>query len=331
MQKVYRVEQLTKVYPKGPTAEGYPTGVTANDEIDLEVAQGEILGIFGPNGAGKTTLVRQMAGLLRPSSGRIFLFDHDVVAKPAVVPRYAGYYNQIAVGLESHKFREVVYGTGRLRGQSKAAAQKQTDSLIQRFDLKELADRLVGKLSGGERRLAALLSTFMNYPPVLILDEPTNELDPVRRRLVWDYLHELNGQRGTTIILVTHNVLEAEWAVQRVAIIDLGKLQAMGTPGELKRLVEDTVRLEVRLRSGQEEQAQDFLARIPGSIRLRLGVWQITTPKREASTLFSTVIERLGFETLDDFRLITPTYEDVYIKLTGKRWEGNDGRENTTS
>ncbi|MCL0104517.1 ABC transporter ATP-binding protein [Dehalococcoidia bacterium] len=303
----------------------------ANDKIDLEIAQGEIFGVFGPNGAGKTTLVRQMAGLLRPTSGRIFLFGHDVVAKPAVVPHYVGYYNQIVVGLNSHKFREALYITGRLRGQSKAEAQKQADGLIERFDVKELADRLVGKLSGGERRLAALLSTFMNYSRLLILDEPTNELDPVRRRLVWDYLHELNGQRGTTIILVTHNVLEAEWVVQRVTIIDLGKLQAMGTPGQLKRLVEDTVRLEVRLRSGQEEQAQDFLAAIPDSIRLRPAVWQITSSKGEASALFSTVIERLGFETLDDFRLITPTFEDVYIKLTGKRWEGNDERGNGAS
>jgi len=322
MQKAYRVEQLTKVYAKGPMA---------NDKIDLEIAHGEIFGVFGPNGAGKTTLVRQMAGLLRPTSGRIFLFDHDVVAKPAVVPYYVGCYNQIVVGLNSHKFREARYITGRLRGQSKAEAQKQTDSLIERFDLKGLADRLVGNLSGGERRLAALLSTFMNYPPLLILDEPTNELDPVRRRLVWDYLHELNGQRGTTITLVTHNVLEAEWVVQRVAIIDLGKLQAMGTPGELKHLVGDTVRMEVRLRDGQGEQAQDFLAGIPDSVRLRPAVWQITTPKGEASALSSTVIERLGFEALDDFRLITPTFEDVYIKLTGKRWEGDDERENGAS
>ncbi|MCL0093470.1 ABC transporter ATP-binding protein, partial [Dehalococcoidia bacterium] len=176
-----------------------------------------------------------------------------------------------------------------------------------------------------------LLSTFMNYPPLLMLDEPTNELDPVRRRIIWDYLHELNGQRGTTIILVTHNVLEAEWVVQRVAIIDLGKLQGLGTPGQLKRLVADTVRMEVRLRDGQEEQTENFLAAMPDSIRLRSGVWQITIPKGEASALFSTVIERLGFETLDDFRMITPTFEDVYIKLTGKRWEGNDERGNGAS
>jgi len=179
----------------------------------------------------------------------------------------------------------------------------------------------VGKLSGGERRLAGLLSTFMNYPAILILDEPTNELDPLRRRFVWEYLQELNQQRGTTIMLVTHNLLEAEWVVARLAIIDLGKLQGLGTPGELKRLVGDTVRLEVRLRDGHEAEAEDFLAAIPDSIRLQPGFWQITSTREKSSSLLSTVIELDG---LDDFRMIMPTLEDVYIKLTGKRWEGND-------
>ncbi|MCI2424980.1 ABC transporter ATP-binding protein [Candidatus Acetothermia bacterium] len=316
MQKAYTVEQLTKVYKKG--------NVSANDKIDLEIAQGEIFGVFGPNGAGKTTLVRQMAGLLRPTSGRIFLFNHDVVAKPGAVPHYVGYYGQMVVGLNAHKFREALYITGRLRGQSKADAHKQTDSLIERLDLKDLADRLVGKLSGGEKRLAALLSTFMNYPPILILDEPTNELDPLRRRLVWEYLQELNHERGTTIILVTHNLLEAEWVVERLAIIDSAKLRGLGTPGELKRLTGDTVRLEVRLRDGHEVEAEDFLAAIPESIRVRPGFWQITTRREKSTTLLSTVFERLATAGLDDFRLIMPTLEDVYIKLTGKRWEGNN-------
>jgi len=313
--KAYRVEQLTKKYKRGPVA---------NDKIDLEIAQGEVFGVFGPNGAGKTTLVRQMAGLLRPTSGRIFLFNHDVVAKPAVVPHYVGYYGQIAVGLNAHKFREALYITGRLRGQSKVDARRQTDSLIERLDLKELADRLVGNMSGGERRLAALLSTFMNYPLILILDEPTNELDPLRRRLVWEYLLELNRERGTTIILVTHNVLEAEWVVGRVAIIDSSKIQGLGTPGELKRLVAENVRLEVRLRDGQEPEAEDFLGAIPDSIKLRPGFWQITTTRDKSSALLSTVMEQLEGAGLDDFRLIMPTLEDVYINLTGKRWEGND-------
>jgi ABC-type multidrug transport system ATPase subunit len=309
----YCVEQLTKVYGT--------QDLMANDKIDLKIPEGTIFGIFGPNGAGKTTLVRQMAGLLRPTSGRIYLFEHDVIADPSVVPHYVGYYGQKALALEAYKLREVLYITGLLRGQSKADARHQTESLIERFGLTGLAEQLMNRLSGGEKRLAALLATFMGYPPVLILDEPTNDLDPVRRRQVWDYLWDLNRERGTTIILVTHNLLEAERVVEQVAIIDHGKLQAVGTPGNLKRLVEDRVRLEVRLRAGYKSEAEIFLASLRGSVQLRPNYWQITIPKGEASQLLSIVLEHLDSNILDDFRLITPTLEDVYIQLTGKRWE----------
>lgn len=311
---VYRVKQLTKIYgAQGPVA---------NDNIDLEIAQGELFGIFGPNGAGKTTLVRQMAGLLKPTSGQIYLFEYDVIATPSVVPHYVGYYGQKVLALEAHKLHEVLYITGLLRGQSGVDAHRQRENLIARFELEGLADRLMSQLSGGERRLAALLATFMSYPPILILDEPTNELDPVRRRQVWEYLWELNRERGVTIILITHNLLEAENAVERVAIIDRGRLKALGTPGELKRQVADNVRLELRLRDGCGQDSEEFLAQLAGSVRIRPGRWQITVPKDRALSLLSVVLEELGLEVLDDFRLITPTLEDVYIGVTGKVWEG---------
>lgn len=309
----YRVEQLTKIYK--------PQGIVANDNISLEIARGELFGIFGPNGAGKTTLVRQMAGLLKPSSGRIYLFEHDVIANPSVVPHYVGYYGQKVLALEAHKFWEVLYITGLLRGQAKAAARQQTNILIERFGLEKLADRLMSQLSGGERRLAALLATFMGDPPILILDEPTNELDPAWRRQVWQYLWELNRKCETTIVLVTHNLLEAENVVERVAIIDGGQLRALGTPGELKRQVADHVRLELQLRDGHSPEAEDFLAQLVSTVQVRPGRWQITVSKDKASSLLSFVLEQLGLEALDDFRLITPTLEDVYIRLTGKEWK----------
>jgi ABC-type multidrug transport system ATPase subunit len=318
---VYRVEQLTKIYDGN---------VVANDQIDLEIAQGEFFGVFGPNGAGKTTLVRQMAGLLRPTSGKIFLFDRDVVDAPWVVPYFVGYYGQKVLALEAHKLREVLYITGLLRGQSRSEARRQSESLIERFQLGELADRLLKHLSGGEKRLAALLATFMGHPPLLILDEPTNELDPLRRREVWRYLWKLNEEQGTTVIFVTHNLLEAETVVEQVAIIDRGRIQALGTPGELKRQVEDHVRLEIRLRDGRCE-AEDALQTLPGSMRVRPGRWQILAPKAEASDLLQSVIQRVGLEALDDFRLITPTLEDVYIKITGRRWEGDDEQNTNRS
>lgn len=310
----YRIEQLTKVYK--------PQGVVANNNISLEITQGELFGIFGPNGAGKTTLVRQMAGLLRPTSGQIYLFEHDVIANPSIVPHYVGYYGQKVLALEAHKFWEVLYITGLLRGQAKAAARQHMSTLIETFGLEKLADRLISQLSGGERRLAALLATFMGDSPILILDEPTNELDPTRRQQVWQYLRELNRERGTTIVLVTHNLLEAESVVDRVVIIDRGRVQALGTPGELKRQVADNVRLEIRLRVGCNQDAESFLAQLPGSAQVGPYRWQITVSKDRASSLLSTVLEELSPETVDDFRLTTLTLEDVYIHVTGKAWEG---------
>ncbi|MEM4406928.1 MAG: ABC transporter ATP-binding protein [Candidatus Methanomethylicaceae archaeon] len=310
----YRVEHLTKVYE--------PQGVVANNNISLEITQGELFGIFGPNGAGKTTLVRQMAGLLMPTSGQIYLFEHDVIANPSIIPCYVGYYGQKVLALEAHKFWEVLYITGLLRGQSRATARRQMSVLIETFGLEKLADRLMSHLSGGERRLAALLATFMGDPPILILDEPTNELDPARRRQIWQYLWELNRKRGTTIILVTHNLLEAENVVDRVAIIDSGFVQALGTPGELKRQVADNVRLEIRLRDGYNPDAENFLTQLVGSVRVRPGRWQITVSKERASFLLSTVLDKLSLEAVDDFRLITPSLEEVYIQITGKVWEG---------
>jgi len=293
----------------------------ANNKITLRIAQGEIIGIFGPNGAGKTTLVRQIMGLLQPTSGTIHLYNHDVVEHPEIVSRFVGYYGQKTLALRAHKAREVLFITGLFRGQTQREANEQTTVLLERFELTSLANRLMSSLSGGEQRLIALLASFMAYSPVLILDEPTNELDPVRRRKVWEYLWERNQEHHDTVLLVTHNLLEAETVVARVVLIDQGSVQITGTPGELKREVEDIVRLEVKLRDTSNQEAIATLSSLPASECLRPGHWQITSSKGEASSLLSTVLDQLGMDVLDDFRLITPTLEGVYIKLTGKAWQ----------
>jgi ABC-type multidrug transport system ATPase subunit len=318
MGTVYDVKELTKIYPPG---------VLANDRISLKIEAGEIFGLFGPNGAGKTTLIRQLAGLLRPSRGTIRLFGYDIVKNPEIVPHHVGYYGQKVVALRAHKLCEVIYITGRLRGQSSTEAKKQTEELLEWFELDGLAHRLLFHLSGGEQRLATLLAAFMGYPPILILDEPTNELDPRRRRRVWEYLWELNDTRGTTILLATHNLLEAERVVKRVAIIDRGRIQALGTPGELKRRLQGTVRVEIHLRDGGDKRAEEVLADMHGGSCLRPGRWQITAPQSQASSLLMEVLERIDLETLDDFRLTTPTLEDIYMQVTGREWEG-DGQRN---
>lgn len=217
------------------------------------------------------------------------------------------------MALRAHKVREVILHSAVLRGVPVPEARRQSAELIERFGLGPIADRIMHRLSGGQQRQTALLASLIGDRPVLILDEPTNELDPANRRLVWDYLVELNRDRGTTIILVTHNVLEAEQVVQRVAIIDRGLAVAVGTPGELKAQVDYTVRVEVRLKPGVDETA---LADLPGATRVREGWYRIAAAREQAQELLGMVVSRTGLADLDDFRLVTPSLEDVYLRYT---------------
>lgn len=313
MDKVYRVTGLTKDYaPKGPVA---------NKGISFEISKGEIFGVFGPNGAGKTTLIRQMAGLLRPTEGKILLFDADVVAQPSVVTEHVGYYGQKVVALRTHRFREVLEFTGRHRGLSRADARRQTVELIAQFDYQKKAERLLFRMSGGENRLAGLLAAFMGCPPVLILDEPTNGLDPATRRRVWEYLQERIQLYDTTVVLVTHNLLEAEDVVDRVVIIDEGVVRVIGTPGALKQKHSSEMRVEVRLRE-EERGGYATSLRFPRAIDMGRGRWWIPTSRQDAARTLAEVLTKVEPEHIDDFKLVAPALEEVYVAVTGKAWEG---------
>ncbi len=315
----YVVSELTKVYQPG--------GIRANEGISLNIKAGEIFGLFGPNGAGKTTLVKQMAGLIKPNSGDIRLLGHDVVASPHLVPHFVSYYGQKILALRAHKVREVLLHTAVLRGLPVSEACKVVAELLEWFELTSIADRIMLRLSGGQQRQTALLASLAGPRPVLILDEPTNELDPAVRRRVWEYLWARNQEQGTTIILVTHNVLEAEQVVERVAIVDGGLLVAIGTPGQLKAEVDASVRVEVRLRPTTDTACEQLLASLPGSVRLREGLYRVTAPRERADDLFRTVVGQVGIEALDDFRLVTPSMEDVYLRYTGTSGSANPREE----
>jgi len=264
-ETVYCIRGLTKVYKNG---------VVANDGIDLDIHHGETFGLLGPNGAGKTTLVKQIVGLLRPTAGYIHLFGRDIVQEPDVVPKHVAYLPQTLMSLRAYRVREAIYYTGILRGLTTKEARVQTDDLLERLHLAPLSRRLVGNLSDGQKQLVAVAVTLIAYRTVVVLDEPTNNLDPAVRRLVWDVLGELREQRGVTVILVTHNVLEAERVLTRVAIIDEGRVIALGTPDELKAQVASHARLEFRLKDGAPRlHLDDF-----GAEFLSDGCWRMTGP-----------------------------------------------------
>lgn len=301
---VYRVRDLTKVYKNG---------VVANDRIDLDIFKGETFGLLGPNGAGKTTLVKQMVGLLCPTGGTIHLLERDVVRQPDVVPQYVAYLSQTLMSLHAYRVHEAIYYTGLLRGLTPKEARVQTAALLERLHLGNLAGQLVGHLSGGQKQLVAVACALIAYRDVLVLDEPTSSLDPVARRLVWDVLDELREQWGTTVIFITHNVLEAERVLTRVGIVDKGRLIALGTPSELKAQVASRVRLEFRLReNGATPQLDDV-----GAELLPDGCWRVTALQRNVPHVIECLTLRVGLEMMDDFRIQPPTLEDVYIALHG--------------
>ncbi|WP_447041108.1 ATP-binding cassette domain-containing protein [Streptomyces sp. DSM 118878] len=313
-----QVRGLTRSYRVGKGS----APVRANDDLTFDVARGEVFGLLGANGAGKTTLVSQMLGLVRPTSGTVLVEGVDVVADPEAVKAMTGFLPQTGLSMRLVEVRRALHYTGRLRGQSETEAARQTTELIEELALGPVADRYVNQLSGGMTRLVNFGMALMGRTTLLILDEPTNELDPRNRRLIWDMVARRSAAEGTTVVLVTHNVLEAEQAVHRVAVMHGGRITALGTPGELKEGLGDKVRMELFVKDGEAlrepelERLADMGAVVPGS---REGSYVVHADPEQTPDLVKVVVSDLGALRIDDFRLTRPTLEDVYLTLdTGK-------------
>lgn len=309
-----QVQHLTRVYP-ARGREKRP--VVANDDLSFEVRRGEIFGLLGPNGAGKTTLVNLLLGLLRPTSGSIWLEGIDVVQHPEQVKRLIGFLPQTGLPMRYVEVERALHYTGRLRGQTEADARWQSRLLLEELGMTEYAHRYVNKLSGGMLRLTNFAMSLMGQPQVLVLDEPTNELDPHKRRLVWEMIARLNREQGVTCILVTHNVLEAEKVIQRVAVMHQGRIIALGTPGELKLRAGGQVRLELQLKEGDALRSEDaaLLATLGRVEELRPGQYRLYLPPQRVAAATDLVVNQIGLARLDDFRLAPPSLEDVYLEL----------------
>ncbi|MEU0545073.1 ABC transporter ATP-binding protein [Nocardia sp. NPDC005978] len=295
----YRITDLVKVYATH--------SAPAVDNISLDIRSGEIFGILGDNGAGKSTLVRQMVGLLRPSSGDIELFGKSVARDSEQVSRFVGYMPQNSLALNRLTVSEAIYFSAHLRGMSRREAMFERDEMIETWKLSSLRNRSSVHLSGGQRRLLQLAVATAGQCPVLVLDEPTNDLDPINRRHVWDVLHRLNADRGTTVIFITHDAIEAERIVQRVAIMMAGKFIAVGTPADLKSRIQQYVRLEVSLpeSGGQLPTEAHWQWRPDGSAA--------TSVHRDSvNAILNELISR---NATADFRLYSATLEDLYVHL----------------
>ena len=206
------INQLCKVY-RG--------GVRANDNVSLTVREGEVFGLLGPNGAGKTTLVNQIIGITAPTSGSISIAETDVVTNPGYARQACSFQAQTQVPIAGLTAMQAIELVGRVRGGSVDQVRQRAIELIDRLEIGEWKNKMGVAFSGGMRRLVAFCMATVIPGCIVILDEPTNDVDPLRRRLLWHEVHSL-AERGSAVLLVTHNVLEAERVVDRLAIIDQG-------------------------------------------------------------------------------------------------------------
>ncbi|GHF31579.1 ABC transporter ATP-binding protein [Streptomyces mashuensis] len=312
------VRGLVKTYPAARGRRGTPAAppVRATDGIDLEVRRGEIFGLLGPNGAGKTTLVRQLTGLLRPDAGSVQLLGHDLVRHPERAARLVGYLGQQSTALDELTVALAAETTGRLRGLPLAAARAERDAVLDELGLAPLADRPLKKLSGGQRRLACFAAALVGERPLLVLDEPTTGMDPVARRAVWAAVDRRRAEHGTTVLLVTHNVIEAETVLDRVAVLERGRIIACDTPAGLKRLVGDEVRVDLVWRDGPPLDVPEVAA-LRAAAHETGRRWSLRLDPERARAAVAAVTGGPAFAALDDFTLTTPSLEDVYLALGG--------------
>ncbi|HET7627949.1 MAG TPA: ABC transporter ATP-binding protein [Bacillales bacterium] len=310
MPPIYEVKNLEKTYKKGK--------VKANKNISFTVNKGEILGVFGPNGAGKSTLIKQMVGHIRPTKGDIWFRGNRLFEQTARVAEQVAYYAQEPYAMEKLKVSEAIKFTGRLRGMTKADADEAGEWLIERLKLTNVRHKLLRRVSGGQKRLVGIAAALIGHMEVLILDEPTNELDPENRRLVWNLILESNKERGVTVLLVTHNVLEAEQVVDRVMMVDKGELLAIDTVGNLKNMVDQRLRIEVTSAFGKRKVAEDWLRRrgeieVVSENRFRLFI-----DKQQAGETVQEMVENSEQMACEEYKLLPPSLEDVYFHLGGR-------------
>ncbi|MFD5912420.1 ATP-binding cassette domain-containing protein [Streptomyces massasporeus] len=297
----------------------------AVDGVDLSVPAGTVYGVLGPNGAGKTTTVKMLATLLRPDGGEAHVFGHDIVREADEVRGRVSLTGQYASVDEDLTGTENLVLLGRLLGHHKKAARERAAQLLEAFGLTEAAAKQVKHYSGGMRRRIDIAASILNTPDLLFLDEPTTGLDPRSRNQVWEIVRAVVAQ-GTTVLLTTQYLDEADQLASRIAVIDRGKVIAEGTKGELKSSV-GAGSVHLRLRDpDQRDLAAELLRRAldaqvqpepdPVALTARLGTAASADSAAEQASRALGELARAGI-TVDNFSLGQPSLDEVFLALTG--------------
>jgi ABC-2 type transport system ATP-binding protein len=300
----------------------FPGGVEAVCGVSFEIAEGEAFGLLGPNGAGKTTTMQMLGTLLAPTAGTAVVAGHDVARDPAAVRRSIGFAMQEAGLARFSTGREHIVMMAQLHGFSKKAARQRAVELLDLFGLQDAADRLVRTYSGGMKRRLDLACGLVHRPRILFLDEPTTGVDPTSRRALWEELVSLRRD-GTSLLLTTHYLEEADQLCERLAIVDRGVIVAAGTPERLKAEIgADVVTIEidpVDVAAAREVVGQIGTLRPAGE-----GALHLETPNGAAAVV--EIVERLTEAGLRpaSVTVARPTLDDVFFRHTGATIGGRE-------
>ncbi|MEV8126799.1 ATP-binding cassette domain-containing protein [Streptomyces sp. NPDC085944] len=295
-------------------------GQSALDGLDLTVTRGTVHGVLGPNGAGKTTLVRILSTLLRPDAGRVEVAGHDAVAEAYAVRLRIGLLGQHAALDEELGGRQNLEMFGRLHHLGARRARARADELLARFDLAGTGHKPVGAYSGGMRRRLDLAASLITEPEVLFLDEPTTGLDPRGRAEVWDSVRSLVGA-GTTVLLTTQYLEEADQLADRISVVDAGRVVADGTADELKAATGGD-RVDVVLRDAGQLGAAVALLPLTG-VRVDTDRRLLSAPVTDRMAALSGVVRALEEAGIvaEDVALRRPTLDEVFLHLTDRTKE----------
>jgi len=313
--KAVSTSQLTRKF--GP--------ITAVEGVDLEIEEGEIFGLLGPNGAGKTTLTKLLATLLLPTSGKAWVWGYDVEAKPHEARKLIGIVFQDPSIDEKLTGREHLELHAHLYGMRNGPQRRERIRLVlELVGLADRADSLLETYSGGMQRRLEIARGLLHRPRVLFLDEPTLGLDAQTRRLIWDYIKELNRKEGMTVMLMTHYMEEADYLCDRVAIMDQGRIVALDTPENLKRRVGADV---IRLKTSEADKLAEILHETKWIKRVEqkdsnLMLW-VEDGESKLPQVAGLAWER-GIN-VKSMNLEKPSLEDVFLKLTGRRIREEEG------
>jgi ABC-2 type transport system ATP-binding protein len=309
---IIRIRNLSKIFAGAKE-------VIAVQDVSADVEKGEIFGLLGPNGAGKTTLIRILTTLMRPTSGRAFVGPYEVTDEPEKVRSIIGVCPQTGTLDPELTAWENLDFYGKLLGMEDPERNRRIPELLDMIGLQNRAHSLVSTFSGGMKRKLEIVRAFIHHPLILFLDEPTIGLDPESRREVWEQVRNLKAE-GTTIILTTHYMDEAEHLCDRVALMDMGKLIILDTPDNLKKAMPEGDLIEMRT-EGTTEELLHGLRSLPRVLNVRESGNLVRISARDGSGTLPDIIsvfEKNG-KKIAGISIHSPSLEDVFIYFTGRR------------